>query len=81
MSNPTRLSHLTINPDGFLFDPTSGDSFVANPVAVAVLESLRDGGDEADAVAALTTRFEVSETEATRDVADLMVRLRSLHLL
>jgi len=81
MSHATKLNHLTLNPDGFLFDPSTGDSFVANPVAVAVIESLRDGGDEQDAVASLTARYEVAEPDAARDVADFLVRLRSLHLL
>lgn len=81
MSTVARLGQLNISPEGFLFDPSSGDSFVANPVAVTVLETLRDGGDEAEAVCALTARYEVSEHDAARDVADFLARLRTFHLL
>jgi PqqD family protein of HPr-rel-A system len=81
MSYADRLANLSVKDDGFLFDPTTGDTFVANPTALAIVRTLQDGGDEAAAVAALVTQYEVTESEARRDVADLCVRLKSWQLL
>ena len=81
MSYADRLANLTVKDDGFLFDPTNGDTFVANPTALAVIRALQEGGDEASAVAALVADYDVSESEARRDVSDLCVRLKSWQLL
>lgn len=81
MSDAERLGNLTVKDDGFLFDPTTGDTFVANPTALAVVRTMQEGGDEAAAVAALVAQFDVTESDARRDVADLCVRLKSWQLL
>lgn len=81
MSITSRLSQLTLKDDGFVFDPTSGDTYVANPTAVAVLRALQDGCDELQLVDVVVERFDVSESEARRDVGDLLARLRGWQLL
>jgi hypothetical protein len=81
MSDADRLANLTVKEDGFLFDPTTGDTFVANPTALSVVRTLQDGGDESAAIANLVTQFEVKESEARRDVADLCARLKSWQLM
>lgn len=81
MSIASRLSQLTLKDDGFVFDPTSGDTYVANPTAVAVLRALQDGHDESQLVDVVVERFDVSEGEARRDVGDLLTRLRGWQLL
>ena len=36
-----RLRSLALNPDGFAFDPTTGESFTLNSTGLALLEALR----------------------------------------
>lgn len=79
--NTQRLSPLVINDEGFMFDPTNGDSFVVNQTAIFILQSLQDGRDESSTAHALVERFEVSLETALRDVAEFMARLKSLQLL
>jgi PqqD family protein of HPr-rel-A system len=81
MSTAERLSQLAIKDDGFLFDPTSGDTYVANPTALVVLRTLADGGDESLAVERLLAAYDVAEHEARRDAADLCARLKNWQLL
>jgi PqqD family protein of HPr-rel-A system len=81
MSTESRLAQLTLKDDGFVFDPTSGDTYVANPTAVAVLRALQEGCDESQLVDVVVERFDVAESEARRDVGDLLVRLRGWQLL
>ena len=80
MQASDRLGGLTIKDDGFVFDPASGDVYVANPTALVILRTLHDGGDEAEAIAAVTARFDVDAEEARRDAADLFARLKSWQL-
>jgi hypothetical protein len=81
MSIAERLSNLTIKNDGFLFDSTTGDTYVANPTALTMLRWIQDGSDEHQVTEEAVRRFDAGEHEIRRDVADLMSRLRSWQLL
>ena len=75
-----RLRSLALNPDGFAFDPTTGESFTVNATGLAILEGLREGASPTELVRRVTEAFDVSERDATRDVDDFMDHLRALRL-
>lgn len=76
-----RLRSLALNPDGFAFDPTTGESFTLNPTGLVLLEGLRDDEDPQALVARLVERFDVSAEDASRDVDDFLEHLRAVRLL
>ena len=76
-----RIRALALNPDGFAFDPTTGESFTLNPTGLRVLEGLRDGLTPEQISSSLTEEFDIPESEANRDVADFMDHLRAFRLL
>ena len=75
-----RLRSLALNPDGFAFDPTTGESYTLNGTGLIVLEGLREGLSPDEVAARLVERFEVSEEEASRDVDDFLDHLRTFRL-
>jgi hypothetical protein len=75
-----RLRSLALNPDGFAFDPTTGESFTLNATGLAVVEGLREGLTPEQVTARLVERFEVSPLDASRDVDDFLDHLRSFRL-
>ena len=75
-----RCTHLALNDQGFVFDPTTGESYVVNPVGLAILEQLREGRGEGDIVTGIAERFGVDDAEARRGVGDFLARLRSFGL-
>lgn len=76
-----RVRSLALNPDGFAFDPTTGESFTLNATGLAVLEGLREGLTHEQLTARLVERFEVSAPDASRDLDDFLDHLRSFRLL
>ncbi len=76
-----RLSALSINSEGFVFEPSTGDSYVLNQSALLIIQGLQDGIDENHIAADLSTQFDVPLTEALRDVHDFVARLKSFELL
>jgi PqqD family protein of HPr-rel-A system len=76
-----RLRSLALNPDGFAFDPTTGESFTVNPTGLVLLEGLREGQDPQALVARLVEDFDVSPDDAARDVDDFLEHLRAVRLL
>ena len=77
----SRITSLAVNEEGFVFDPTSGDSYVTNATGMLILQGLRRGDDEEKLASSLATQFEVEPTVAWRDVTDFLSRLRLMNLL
>ena len=71
-----RLAHLTIHDDGFIFDPSIGESFTANATGLTILRALKDGRSAPDIVRELREQFEHTPPDAERDVADFIEHLR-----
>lgn len=75
-----RLSHLALNDEGFVFDPTTGASFQVSQTGLAILRALRDGKADEEIAQTLTDRFEVGLEDAKRDVADFRGQLKTVGL-
>ncbi|ANP52686.1 hypothetical protein J2Z21_000211 [Streptomyces griseochromogenes] len=60
-----------------LLDEQAGAYWELNPTATLVVRTLLDGGEEADAAAALATEFDIGREQALRDVQTLVRQLRS----
>jgi PqqD family protein of HPr-rel-A system len=75
-----RIRALALNPDGFAFDPTTGESFTLNATGLVVLEGLRDGLDTDRIAERVSEEFDVGPDEAARDVADFVDHLRAFRL-
>jgi PqqD family protein of HPr-rel-A system len=76
-----RLRSLALNPDGFAFDPTTGESFTLNETGLTILEGLREGLTHEQLTTRLTERFDVPADDASRDVDDFLDHLRTFRLL
>ncbi len=63
-----------------LLDERTGHYWQLNPTGVVVVRALLGGADEDGAVAALTSTYEVAETQARQDVSTLVAGLRDAGL-
>lgn len=79
--NFNRLVRLAINPEGFVFDPQTGESFTANISGQVILKALQEAADERTLVTALQAKFDVTMEEASADVRDFIEHLKILKLL
>ncbi|WP_240136474.1 lasso peptide biosynthesis PqqD family chaperone [Streptomyces sp. MUM 178J] len=60
-----------------LLDQRSGDYWELNPTGTLVVQTLLDGGDEASAVDAIVTEFDIDRARAQQDVSALVQELRT----
>lgn len=60
-----------------LLDERAGAYWELNPTATLVVRTLLDGGEEADAAAALVREFDIDQAQAQQDVETLVRQLRS----
>ncbi|MFI2758917.1 lasso peptide biosynthesis PqqD family chaperone [Streptomyces echinatus] len=59
-----------------LLDEQAGTYWELNPTATVVVRTLLDGGEEADAAAALIQEFDIDQAQALQDVETLVRELR-----
>ncbi|MFJ4521606.1 lasso peptide biosynthesis PqqD family chaperone [Streptomyces sp. NPDC088810] len=59
-----------------LLDEQAGAYWELNPTATLVVRTLLDGGEEADAAAALVREFHIDQAQALQDVETLVRELR-----
>ncbi|MFI9770175.1 lasso peptide biosynthesis PqqD family chaperone [Streptomyces sp. NPDC052415] len=59
-----------------LLDQRSGNYWELNPTGTLVVKTLLEGGEEAAAVDALVTEFDIDRTRAEQDVTALVQELR-----
>ncbi len=76
-----RLAQLTIDTEGFVFDPTCGESFTANAPGLFILKGLREHKSPETIAQELRGRYDVPLDEAEKDISDFKTRLRAYHLL
>jgi hypothetical protein len=76
-------AHVSTAETGYgtvLLDQRSGAYWELNPTATLVVRTLLDGGEEADAAAALVREFDIDRAQALRDVEALVGHLRDAGL-
>jgi hypothetical protein len=74
-------STIAISAAGLLFNPATGDSFSANPVALEILGLLKHDPAPAAAKAAVLARYDVAAHQLDKDWDDLVAQLRQHDLL
>ncbi len=75
-----RLHKLAVNEEGFVFDPSTGESFTVNQTGLRVMKLLKENQSSQIITKELMEEYEVSSEEAEKDVADFIDHLRSFQL-
>lgn len=66
---------------GFLFNPGTGDSFSANPVATDILQWMKENKSTSEIQQAIMDKYQVDKTQLLKDWDDFMIQLRDNNLL
>lgn len=75
------LKNIALSDTGFVFNPSTGDSFSVNPVGLGILKDLKDGKDEKDIVSRLVNEYQTSKEIAEKDVSDFFRMIRLFNLI
>ncbi|HPH03211.1 MAG TPA: HPr-rel-A system PqqD family peptide chaperone [Spirochaetota bacterium] len=77
MSEPTnRLRNLAISDTGFVFDPSTGNTFLLNETGIFILRKLVQGCERDAVVEALVEEYDVDAEQAGRDLADILIQMQ-----
>ncbi len=76
-----RLGQLMMNAEGFVFDPSFGESFTVNSTGLAILKGLQGQKTPHMIAQELQDTYEVTLDNVEKDILDFMSHLRTYHLL
>ncbi|OFX37042.1 MAG: hypothetical protein A2X08_12035 [Bacteroidetes bacterium GWA2_32_17] len=72
---------IAVSETGFIFDPTTGDSFSLNPTAVEILTLFKEGKTEKEIKKVILENYNIDESTFERSYLDFMAMLRLYNML
>ena len=74
-------SNIAVSETGFVFDPTSGESYSINPVGQEILRQLKEGKSSEEIATAMTGQYEIDAASFEKYYYDFMGMLRQFQLI
>jgi hypothetical protein len=73
--------NIAVSESGFVFNPTSGDSFSLNNVGTEILKLMKDGKSEMDIKNTIRAWYDIDEETLDQDYYDFLKMLGQFKLL
>ncbi len=74
------LKNLALSDNGFVFDPTTGNTFIFNETALTIVRCLIQEKSKEEIIRSILAEYEVDSEELERDYSDTMIHLKELGL-
>ncbi len=73
--------NIAVSESGFVFNPTTGDSFSLNNVGTEILRLMKDGKSEGDIKNTIRAWYDIDEETLEKDYYDFLKMLGQFKLL
>ncbi len=73
--------NIAISDSGFIFNPSSGDSFSTNNVGLEIIRLLKENKSKDEIITEIVTKFSTDASTLDKDLGDFFLMLRSYQLL
>ena len=74
------LDNVAVSENGFLFLPSTGESFTLNEVGKTILDYLRESSTTEAIIEKIANDYDVDKTVAERDFNDFINQLKNFRL-
>ena len=68
----SKLNSLAISDNGFIFKPSTGESFTTNEIGLMIINLLKEGKSADGIISVITEKFEVDAISAGRDLYEYL---------
>jgi len=72
--------NIAISDSGFLFNPSTGDSYSLNPIGQEILKLLKDGNDDGQVIAHILNNYMTDQDAIEKDLYDFKNMLENYKL-
>ena len=73
--------NVAISDSGFIFNPSSGDSFSTNQVGLEIIRLLKENKKKEEIISEIVAKFSIDDSTLEKDLGDFFLMLRSYQLL
>jgi hypothetical protein len=71
---------IAISDTGFVFDPSTGDSFSVNPIGLEIIQQLKQGNSQAEIENGILKKYNIDKSTFEKDLHDFVNMLGKLKL-
>jgi hypothetical protein len=72
--------NLAFSDTGFVFNPSTGDSFSANPIGLEILTMIKNGKDEETIITHILNTYQTDRETVEKDLYDFTKMIQTLKL-
>ncbi len=73
-------SNIAVSDNGFVFDPSTGDSYSVNPIGVNIIRWMRSYDSESDVIDQIIKSYDVDSKTVEKDLYDFLNLLLNYQL-
>jgi hypothetical protein len=73
--------NIATSESGFIFNPTTGDSYSANPIAADILLKIKEGLSDENIKSFIKETYDVTSSQLEKDWDDFINQLKAANLL
>lgn len=73
--------NIALSESGFVFNPTTGDSFSTNSIGIDVIQHLKDSKNDKDTIKFICNKYDVEPNTFEKDLQDFYSVLNHFGLL
>lgn len=72
--------NIAVSETGFIFNPTTGDSFSANSIGAEIINLLKSETKTKDIIKTICDKYDVEASSFEKDLEDFMLQIRDANL-
>jgi len=73
--------NIAISDSGFIFNPSTGDSFSTNPIGLEIIKMLKDGKSREDIKEAIFKVYATDQSTFEKDFYDFLIMLQNIKII
>ena len=73
--------NIATSEEGFIFNPSTGDSFSTNPIGTDILVLLKEEKSLTQIIESICSKYEVQPIQLERDLDDFVSQLKDYYIL
>ncbi len=72
--------NIAVSENGFVFDPTTGDSYSLNPIGAEIMTLMKEGKDMPEIQKFIINKYEVDQANFEKAYFDFITVVKQYHL-
>lgn len=81
MNSNKRLHALAVSDSGFIFDPSTGQTFTTNEIGLEIIRLLKEGEKLEEIISYISEHYDADEDLVYKDTVQFLSQLRTYRLI